>query len=163
MVVPLTSAIEEGVTLVSLHPKHWTVCRIEVGDRSLIAFADKRRILLWHPVSGAQHATARVKGPTVALCRVPHGGRELLASAGVVRRIRLWDPQDGREVARFATHDANWITGLLALPQADGQVFLASAGSDGAVVITDVDTGTCGYGSRVHWFPVVASPAFRGF
>ncbi|MDG4832792.1 hypothetical protein O7627_26310 [Solwaraspora sp. WMMD1047] len=125
----------------SLYPKFWTVCRIEVAGRPVVASADKRRIRLWDPQAGETRTLARVKGPTHALCPVRVGDTTLLASAGVERVVRLWDPTSGREVARFDHHRAGRLTSLCTLPGGREGDLIVSAGNDGALMVLDPATG----------------------
>jgi WD40 repeat protein len=132
-----------GGTMVSLYPRHWSICRIAVAGSECIAYADKRRILLWDPVAEQTRVLASARGPTLALCPVRTGGRTLLASAGKGGGIRLWDPAGGREVARFTGHPSRRINALCTLPDEHGDL-LISAGNDGLVIASDPRTGRPG-------------------
>jgi WD40 repeat protein len=61
-------------------------------------------------------------------------GRQLLASAGDDRSVRLWDPATGQPVAELVGHTST-VKALTVVVLPDGWRLLASAGSDRSVVL----------------------------
>jgi WD40 repeat protein len=75
----------------------------------------------------------------LAVCPVPVGNRNLLASAGEDRTVRLWDPTTGQP-ERVLTGHTDWIRALCAIPTGDRQL-LATASDDHSVRLWDPTTG----------------------
>ena len=124
----------------SIRPKFWSVCRIHVDGRDMIAGgSNRRRILLWDPVSGQNRIIGRPKRETLAMCEVKLDSQPLLASAGIDRQIRLWDPAIGRELVTYGGAHVATINALQAVPQADSDL-LVSAGDEGVVLVLDLAT-----------------------
>lgn len=124
----------------SLYPKHWSVCHVKVKDRDLIAFASKRAIAVRDCASGDTRVLARTKGPALTMHPVRLEQQTLIASAGVDRCIRLWDPEAGLEVLRFDGHPSKRINAICPLPDSDRDL-VVTAGSGGILLITDLRTG----------------------
>ena len=74
-----------------------------------------------------------------AVCPITVDGRQLLASAGDDRTVRIWDPQTGQHRATLTGH----LRGVRAVCPitVDGRQLLASAGDDRTVRIWDPQTG----------------------
>jgi WD40 repeat protein len=74
-----------------------------------------------------------------AVCPVTVEGRQLLASAGDDRTIRIWDPQTGKQHTTLEGH----LRGVKAVcpVTVEGRQLLASAGDDRTIRIWDPQTG----------------------
>jgi WD40 repeat protein len=73
------------------------------------------------------------------VCALKTSGRTLLASASDDRTVRLWDPDDARELRRFEGH-TDCVTAVCAL-KTGGRTLLASASDDRTVRVWDPTTG----------------------
>jgi WD40 repeat protein len=82
----------------------------------------------------ANHVTA------LAPVALPNG-QVLLASSGVDRTVRLWDPVAGRQLGPSLTGHTDTVNAVVALTLADGQVLLASGSADRTVRLWDLATG----------------------
>jgi WD40 repeat protein len=83
-----------------------------------------------------------------ALCAVDRAGREVLASGGADRTIRLWDPAGGRPLAQLTGHTAA-VTGVCAMPFSGRQI-LVSTGLDRTVRLWEPATGRAIRSIYVH-------------
>jgi len=79
------------------------------------------------------------QGEVRAVCPVTVAGRQLLASGGSDRTVRIWDAQTGEQRAVLEGH-LGWVEAVCPVTVA-GREFLASGGGDGTVRIWDAQTG----------------------
>ncbi|MGW1998127.1 WD40 repeat domain-containing protein [Embleya sp. NPDC001921] len=142
------------------------VCAVSVEDRTLLAVASHNRTIRLHdPVAGEEvrmigylwdparpdrpetDAHARgfadwiVADEFAAVCPVPSGGRQLLATCGEsgqdhMTHVRLWDPATGEQLRTVARHKGR-LEAMCALPLAD-RTLLACAGRDTCVWLWDI-------------------------
>ncbi|WP_165965892.1 hypothetical protein [Actinomadura sp. 7K534] len=128
----------------SLHPKYWSVCRVETGDATLVvAGRNSGHVEVWHPGVGGSRKIGRVKGPALAVCPVRLRGQPVVVSAGIDRTIWLWDPVTRRQVTRYTGHPTERITQLCRLPApaATDDDRLVTAGHDGNIIVLDITNG----------------------
>jgi WD40 repeat protein len=78
-------------------------------------------------------------GGVSGVCAVRVGGRQLLATAGADRTVRVWDPATGAERTCLTGHTGG-VTGVCAV-RAGGRDLLASASYDRTVRVWDPATG----------------------
>jgi WD40 repeat protein len=79
------------------------------------------------------------QGWVSGVCAVTVGERQLLASVGGDRTVRIWDPATGAQQALLRGHQG-WVNGVCAVTVA-GRVLLASGSDDQTVRIWDPATG----------------------
>nr|WP_176963659.1 trypsin-like peptidase domain-containing protein [Streptomyces sp. 2224.1] len=95
---------------------------------------------VWSTVSPSQDV-AVFEGHTReigALCSLPSGQRDVLASVGE-DAIRIWDPDTG-DTIRTLTAYSGWIEALCVVP-VDSRSLLVSGGEDGKLRLWDPETG----------------------
>ena len=93
-----------------------------------------------------------------AVCAFTLDGRTLLASGGLDRTVRIWDPATGTHHATLKGH-TGWINAVCAFTL-DGRTLLASGGLDRTVRIWDPATGTHHANLKGHTGRVNAVCAF---
>jgi WD40 repeat protein len=139
----------QNVRMASLHPKYWSVCRVDAGGATLVvAGRDSGHVEVWNPAAGRTRKAGRSKGPALAVCPVRLQGRTIVASAGVDHTVWLWDPVARREITRYTGHPTERITQLCAyrppddrFGTAEGDELLVTAGNDGVVLLLNPATG----------------------
>jgi WD40 repeat protein len=82
------------------------------------------------------------RGVTVLVQLTLPDGRVLLASGGIDRTVRLWDPLSGLPVGEPLTGHPRAVSAMTPVVQTGGRVLLATGGSDGTVRIWDPGAGS---------------------
>ncbi|WP_216899268.1 nSTAND1 domain-containing NTPase [Nocardia alni] len=130
------SSIEKSTGALALAVVHAGdgVARIVSGGGS--------RIWVWDPIAGDSRSFDGVVLGVSALTavRMPDG-RDLLASAGFDRKVRMWDPMTGKRVGGSFHSRTTKIRALTSVLLPDERVLLAAAGDHGLVEVWDVESG----------------------